>query len=114
MAGRTRYPDEFKADAVALVHSGPGTSVREVAARLGINHWTLRDWYRQADMERKHKKSPKGGASTPDAPSTPESSDERAARLERENAALRKKVAQLEMDRAILKKAAAFFAKESE
>jgi transposase-like protein len=43
-----------------------------------------------------------------------ESAEERAARLERENAALRKEVEALRMDREILKKAAAFFAKESE
>ena len=35
-------------------------------------------------------------------------------KVEEENAKLRKKNAELEMDRAILKKAAAFFAKESE
>lgn len=117
MAGRSKqYPEDFKADAVALIHTGPGTSVMEVAARLGVNHWTLRGWYRQSLMARKHKKkSPKVRSSDADAEGeASESTEERAARLERENAALRKKVAQLEMDRAILKKAAAFFAKESE
>ena len=43
-----------------------------------------------------------------------ESPDERIARLERENERLQKKVESLETDREILKKAAAFFAKESE
>jgi transposase-like protein len=43
-----------------------------------------------------------------------ESVEERAARLERENAVLRKEVDSLRMDREILKKAAAFFAKENE
>ena len=48
------------------------------------------------------------------APSGSETLEEKVARLERENAQLRKKNDDLEMDRAILKKAAAFFAKESE
>ena len=43
-----------------------------------------------------------------------ESAEQRAARLERENQALRKENDSLRMDREILKKAAAFFAKESE
>jgi transposase len=43
-----------------------------------------------------------------------ETPEDRVHRLERENAKLRKQVERLEEDRAILKKAAAFFAKESE
>jgi transposase-like protein len=48
------------------------------------------------------------------APGAAETLEEKVARLERENAELRKQRDSLEMDRAILKKAAAFFAKESE
>jgi transposase-like protein len=43
-----------------------------------------------------------------------ESAEQRAARLERENQSLREENDSLRMDREILKKAAAFFAKESE
>jgi transposase len=120
MAGRPmKYPPEFKADAIAMVRASPDVSVKEIAARLGVNYWTLGTWYRADEMARKHgnhKKVPKGPAarSTADPEAREESAEERATRLERENAVLRKKVEQLEMDRAILKKAAAFFAKESE
>lgn len=43
-----------------------------------------------------------------------ESAELKLARLERENQTLRKEIDSLRMDREILKKAAAFFAKESE
>lgn len=119
MAGRPkRYPEEFKADAIAMVRAHPDVSVKEIAARLGVNYWTLGGWYRQDEVARKYgkRKGPKARSKKSGADSDPleETAEERAARLERENAALRKKVEQLEMDRAILKKAAAFFAKESE
>ena len=102
-----------------MVRSHPDVTVKEIAARLGVNCWTLGTWYRQDELARKHgnkKKGPKARSAKAAAKADPleESAEERAARLERENAALRKKVEQLEMDRAILKKAAAFFAKESE
>jgi hypothetical protein len=47
------------------------------------------------------------------APTT-DTLEDKLGRLERENAALRKQIDALQMDREILKKAAAFFAKESE
>jgi transposase len=61
-------------------------------------------------------KKPKVAKKAPPLPSAPkdETAEHRAARLERENARLRKEIDQLRMDREILKKAAAFFAKESE
>ncbi len=49
----------------------------------------------------------------PIAPTT-ETAEEKIARLERENARLQKKLDEVELDRAILKKAMAFFAKENE
>jgi transposase-like protein len=48
------------------------------------------------------------------APPVEETLEEKVKRLERQLAQRDKQIAQLEMDRAILKKAAAFFAKESE
>ena len=110
-----KYPEEFKQDALAMIRANPDVSVREIADRLGVNYWTLGTWYRESKVARKQKKTPrvrsrKLVAEAPDE----ESAGERAERLEAENAALRKKVEQLEMDREILKKAAAFFARESE
>ena len=103
-----KYPPEFKADAVAMVRRST-RPLTAIAAELGVNHWTLRDWYR-ADMTTR--KQRKGAEEAPAAAS--ETDTEKAARLEREVEKLRKKVAQLEEDRVILKKAAAFFARENE
>ena len=38
------YSDEFKADAVALYESTPGATYKSIAADLGINRATLREW----------------------------------------------------------------------
>ncbi|CAM5296321.1 transposase [Streptomyces diastaticus] len=46
------YPAESKADAVALYRSRPGTTTRSVAADLGMNTETLRNWIRAADGRR--------------------------------------------------------------
>ncbi|WP_461712288.1 IS3 family transposase [Streptomyces sp. DSM 41013] len=91
------YPPQFKADAVALYESRPEATIRQVAADLGINPETLRNWVRAAGVSR-----PRGRrAETPTEPPTP---------LEAENAALRKKVRELEEEREILRKAAKYFA----
>lgn len=46
------YPPEFKADAVALYESRPEATIRSVAADLGINPETLRNWVRAAGVSR--------------------------------------------------------------
>lgn len=88
------YPPEFRAEAIRLARA-PGHSVRSVARDLGISNESLRRWVIQADIDRG------------DAPGL--SSDERAelTRLRRENRTLR-------IEREILKKAAAFFARETD
>ncbi|WP_405670341.1 MULTISPECIES: IS3 family transposase [unclassified Streptomyces] len=90
------YPPEFKADAVALYESRPDATIRSVAADLGINPETLRNWVRAA------------GASRPRGRRTQEPAQPPAP-LEAENAALRKKVRELEEEREILRKAAKYF-----
>ncbi len=91
------YPPEFKADAVALYESRPGATIRSVAADLGVNPETLRNWVRAAGASR-----PRGRrAEVPADPPT---------LLDAENAALRKKVRGLEEEREILRKAAKYFA----
>jgi transposase-like protein len=89
-----------------------------VASDLGIPEGTLWSWYYRAEMVKKGKPVPGRNRGKPTAVvhagSEEESVEEKTRRLERENAALRKEVDELKMDRAILKKAAAFFAKESE
>ncbi|MFE2554404.1 IS3 family transposase [Streptomyces sp. NPDC059355] len=91
------YPPEFKADAVALYQSRPGATIRSVAADLGVNPETLRNWVRAAGASR-----PRGRRAEEPA--------EAPAPLEVENAALRKKIRELEEEREILRKAAKYFA----
>jgi len=94
------YPPEFKADAVALYKSRPEATIRSVAADLGVNPETLRNWVRAAGANR-----PRGRrAEAPAEPPTP---------MEAENAALRKKVRELEEEREILRRAAKYFAGET-
>ncbi|AEY85345.1 putative transposase [Streptomyces hygroscopicus subsp. jinggangensis 5008] len=94
------YPPRFKAGVVALYQSRPEATVRQVAADLGINPETLRNWVRAAGASR-----PRGRrADVAAEPPTP---------LEAEIAALRKKVRELEEEREILRKAAKYFAGET-
>lgn len=94
------YPPQFRADAVTLYQSRPEATIRQVAADLGINPETLRNWVRAAGASR-----PRGRrAEEPTEPPTP---------LEAENAALRKKVRELEEEREVLRKAARYFAGET-
>jgi transposase len=104
------YTNEFRSDAVALCLRGD-RSLKQVATDIGVNHWTLRDWYNREEMAKRSKKKPP--SSTASRPSN-ETTEEKVKRLEREMARLQKENEQLRMDREILKKAAAFFAKESE
>jgi transposase len=94
---RTRppYPEEFKREAIELVRI-TGRSKRQVAEDLGISDVTLRNWIKQAERDE---------GKRPDGLSTDER--EELARLRRENQTLR-------MEREILKKAAAFFARETD
>ena len=110
MKKRKTYPQSFREDAIALVHRSD-RSMDQIADGLGVPHSTLRYWY-DADMRKKAKG--RGAAKLPVGDPGAESPDEKLARLEREVAELRKENDALKLDRAILKKAAAFFAKESE
>ncbi|MFF4426798.1 transposase [Streptomyces sp. NPDC001549] len=76
------YSDEFKADAVALYESTPGATYKSIAADLGINRATLREWVLR-DRERRGvttagaKPAAAHGAAVPSA-----DPDERVRRLE--------------------------------
>ena len=105
-----RSNDPFVQDAVALLDR-TDRPIREVAESLGVSKDTLRRWYNEHVA--KTKKPPRR-REIPAVITQSETAEAKIARLERENAALRKQVDSLETDRAILKKAAAFFAKESE
>jgi transposase len=108
-ANRT-YAPEFRAEAIAMMQRRDCT-FHELSEALGVHPNTLRGWYKADEMARKKGKRPEG-ASPKKAPAG-ESDKARADRLEREVARLQRRTERLEEDRAILKKAAAFFAKES-
>ncbi len=90
------HTPEFKAEAVKLVLN-QGLSHLEAARRLSIPKGTLTNWVSNA----------KGGSlpAAPGARSMPE--------LEAEITKLRKELAEVRLERDIVKKAMAYFAKES-
>ena len=49
---RTRYPEEFKAEAVQLARSHPEKSISQLARELGISDQTLHNWVKQAQTDR--------------------------------------------------------------
>lgn len=91
---RRKFTDQYKAEAVELVINS-GRPVAEIARDLGINEGTLGNWVQLAK---------KRGEFT----EKPLEVDERAELKE-----LREENRRLKMEREILEKAAAWFAKES-
>ncbi len=89
------YPPIFRAEAVALVRTS-GKGIPQLAHDLGISEQALRGWMKRADID--------AGRGQPGDLTTNEREELR--RLRRENQVLRQ-------EREILKKAAAFFAKET-
>jgi len=96
MATRRIFTREFKLEAVKMV-SERGVSVAQAARDLGLHENVLRKWVRDQKADPQHA-FPGQGQMKPE---------------QSEIAALRKEVAKLKMERDILKKAAAWFAKES-
>jgi len=95
MKERKQYTKEFKQGAVRLV-TAQGRTHADVAKSLGISAWSVARWVRAARGE---------GAEAFRA------HGHRTA-VEQEVYELRQKVKQLEEERAILKKAAAYFARD--
>ena len=88
------YPQEFKAEAVKLYHTSD-RSLQEIADNLGVTTNSLREWVRRAEAENGSREGL--------------TQDERAelSRLRRENKVLKE-------EREILRKATAFFVKETD
>ena len=86
-----RYSDEFKAAAISQVIDR-GYSVREVAERIGVSTDSLYKWVRAAK-----KASP---------------ANDEMAKMKIENQRLKAELRRVQEERDILKKAAAFFAKD--
>ncbi|MFB4320726.1 IS3 family transposase [Actinomadura sp. 21ATH] len=99
------YPEEFKADAVALYLSDPAKTYRQVAEDLGINRATLRQWVLDA---RASGTAPATPASARPSRSEPDVGSPDV--LEEENQQLKARIRELETERDILRKAAKYFA----
>lgn len=87
------YPKEFREGALQLVREGE-RPVADVARQLGIAESCLRRWIKQAELDRGQRDD---GLTTRE--------QEELRRLRRENA-------RLKQEKEILRKAAAFFARE--
>ncbi|MFJ2150976.1 IS3 family transposase [Streptomyces microflavus] len=103
------YSDEFKADAVALYESTPGATYKSIAADLGINRATLREWVLRDRERRGVTAAPARPASQPAAVASADP-DERVRRLEARVAELEASERKLATERDILRKAAKYFA----
>lgn len=93
---RRRYPDDFKRDAVRLV-TEEKYSFKAAAKAVGVSEKSLRDWHAKLAPE-----------------PAPCGDDATVEQLQQENKRLRKQLKRAEMEREILKKATAYFAKESQ
>ena len=91
---RRSFTNEFKAETVRLVEGGK--RIPEVARDLDLTESALRSWVKQAEVD--------AGRGKPGALTTTE---------REELSQLRREVKNLRIEREILKKAAAFFAKEN-
>jgi transposase len=91
--GRRTFSREFKVSAVGLVQQ-QGYTVVQAAKSLGVDPGSLRGWLKQFPID---------GTSQADG----------AGSVQAELRRLREDVRRLTMEREILKKATAFFAKES-
>ncbi|GAC1463236.1 MAG: transposase [Gemmatimonadaceae bacterium] len=94
--GRRTFTDSFKADAIKLALAGNKT-IRQIARDLDVDPGTLHTWIRER-KQRPADTSAKPPAATP---------------LEEELRRVRKELERVTEERDILKKAAAYFARES-
>ena len=91
--GPTAYTDEFRREAVRLVDANPN-QLADIAHELGVHPESLRNWRRAAQHD---------GTEPPG----------RVVSLREENRRLRAENARLKEEQEILKKATAFFARDT-
>jgi transposase len=92
---RERFAEKFKSEAVRQVVER-GYTVADVAKRLGVSAQSLYKWVRAS------------------SPSDEQKDKVELAEVRRENLRLRAELARAQEERDILKKAAAYFARQSE
>ena len=96
MGRPSRYPEEFRREAVQMALASSDFSA-SIARRLGVNETTLRNWVANELAEQARQANPL---------SVSPSEFEELRRLRRE-------VAELRLEKEILRKAAAYFAQET-
>lgn len=96
MGRPSKYPEQFRQDALELV-ANSGRPIAEIARSLGIAEGTLWNWVKAAR---------KGADRDADPDALSESERDELRRLRKENAELR-------TDKEILRRAAAYFARET-
>jgi transposase len=92
---RRFFPPEYKAEVVELIRS-TGKTVGQVARELDLTETAVRQWLRQADLDAGRR------------------SDGLTAAEREELRRLRREVRELREEREILRKAAVFFARETD
>lgn len=98
MTKRTTYTKEFKQEAVRLLEKGDKPAI-ELARELGIRRNLLYKWQEQIRAK---------GESAFSGPGRPQSDSSKEAEIKR----LKQELEQVKEERDILKKAAAYFAKD--
>ena len=93
---RRTFSKEYKAEVVRLIETS-GRSVGQIAREMDLAETAVRRWYRQAQIDRGQ--GPAGALTTAE---------------KEEIRQLRREVKHLREEREILKKAAAFFARETD
>jgi transposase len=88
------YPADFRQKVVELARAGRGAD--DLAAEFKLARQTVRNWIKQADLDAGRR------------------SDGMTSADQEENTRLRKRIRQLEIERDILSKAAAWFARETD
>lgn len=97
-----QYTQEFKVEAVRLADSIGGNAT---AKRLGVPQSTVTNWVRNRKGSRQISASPESAAALP--------AKRPVSELEAENARLRRELANTKLDLEVVKKAAAYFVRES-
>jgi transposase len=97
-----QYTEEFKVEAIRLADSIGGNAA---AKRLGVPQSTVTNWVRTRKTGRQ--------GSAPSGPESTVMARRPVSELEAENARLRKELVNAKLDLEIVKKAAAYFVRES-